>query len=29
AEKLEAFEKAGMGIARRPMDFVELVRARL
>ncbi len=29
AEKLEAFEKAGMGIARRPMDFVELVKARL
>jgi succinyl-CoA synthetase alpha subunit len=29
AEKLEAFEKAGMGIARRPLDFVELLRARL
>jgi succinyl-CoA synthetase alpha subunit len=29
AEKLEAFEKAGMGIARRPKDFVELLRARL
>ncbi len=29
AEKLEAFEKAGMGIAKRPMDFVELVKARL
>ena len=29
AEKLDAFEKAGMGIARRPMDFVELVKARL
>ncbi len=29
AEKIEAFEKAGMGIAKRPMDFVELVRARL
>jgi succinyl-CoA synthetase alpha subunit len=29
AEKLEAFAKAGMGIAKRPMDFVELVRARL
>ena len=28
AEKLEAFEKAGMGIARRPKDFVELLRAR-
>ena len=29
AEKLEAFEKAGMGIAKRPVDFVELVKARL
>jgi succinyl-CoA synthetase alpha subunit len=29
AEKLEAFAAAGMGIARRPMDFVELVKARL
>lgn len=29
AEKLEAFEKAGMGIARRPKDFVELLRKRL
>jgi succinyl-CoA synthetase alpha subunit len=29
AEKLEAFEKAGMGIARRPKDFVELLRDRL
>ncbi len=29
AEKLEAFEKAGMGIARRPMDFVEQLRARM
>jgi succinyl-CoA synthetase alpha subunit len=29
AEKLEAFEKAGMGIARRPKDFIELLRARL
>ncbi len=29
AEKIEAFEKAGMGIAKRPMDFVELVKARL
>jgi succinyl-CoA synthetase alpha subunit len=29
AEKIEAFEKAGMGIARRPMDFVALVKARL
>jgi succinyl-CoA synthetase alpha subunit len=29
AEKLEAFEQAGMGIARRPKDFVELLRERL
>jgi succinyl-CoA synthetase alpha subunit len=29
AEKLEAFEQAGMGIARRPKDFVELLKARL
>jgi len=29
AEKLEAFEHAGMGIARRPKDFVELLKARL
>jgi len=29
AEKIEAFESAGMGVARRPIDFVELVRARL
>ncbi len=29
AEKLEAFEKAGIGIARRPKDFVELLRALL
>ena len=29
AEKLESFQKAGMGIAKRPMDFVELVNARL
>ncbi len=29
AEKLEAFEAAGMGIARRPKDFVELIRERL
>jgi succinyl-CoA synthetase alpha subunit len=29
AEKLEAFERAGMGIARRPKDFVELLKARL
>ena len=29
AEKLEAFEKAGMGIARRPIEFVEQLRARM
>lgn len=29
AEKIAAFEAAGMGVARRPMDFVELVKARL
>nr|MBA3672326.1 succinate--CoA ligase subunit alpha [Gemmatimonadaceae bacterium] len=26
AEKIEAFEKAGMGVAKRPIDFVELLR---
>jgi succinyl-CoA synthetase alpha subunit len=29
AEKLEAFAAAGMGVARRPLDFVELIKARL
>lgn len=29
AEKIEAFEKAGMGVARRPIDFVELLKARM
>src|SRR6185436_2060387 len=29
AEKLEAFKKAGIGIARRPAEFVELLQARL
>lgn len=29
AEKLEAFEAAGMGIARRPIDFVDLIKSRL
>lgn len=29
AEKIAAFEAAGMGVARRPLDFVELIRARL
>jgi succinyl-CoA synthetase alpha subunit len=29
AEKLEAFESAGMGVAKRPIDFVELLKARM
>jgi succinyl-CoA synthetase alpha subunit len=29
AEKIAAFEAAGMGVAKRPKDFVELVRSRL
>ncbi len=29
AEKIAAFEHAGMGVAKRPMDFVELIKARL
>jgi succinyl-CoA synthetase alpha subunit len=29
AEKLEAFAAAGIGIAKRPKDFVELIQARL
>jgi len=29
AEKIEAFEAAGMGVAKRPLDFVELIKARL
>ena len=29
AEKLAAFEAAGIGIAKRPMDFVELLKKRL
>ena len=29
AEKIEAFAKAGIGVARRPMDFVELLKARM
>jgi succinyl-CoA synthetase alpha subunit len=29
AEKIAAFEAAGMGVAKRPKDFVDLVRARL
>jgi succinyl-CoA synthetase alpha subunit len=29
AEKIEAFEHAGIGVAKRPIDFVELIKARL
>jgi succinyl-CoA synthetase alpha subunit len=29
AEKIQAFEDAGMGVARRPIDFVELIKAGL
>ena len=29
AEKIEAFEAAGMGVAKRPAEFVELLQARL
>ncbi len=29
AEKLDAFEKAGMGIAKRPIDFVRELKARM
>ena len=29
AEKIEAFKAAGMSVAQRPIDFVELVKARL
>ena len=29
AEKIEAFQAAGIGVAKRPMDFVELIKARL
>jgi len=29
AEKIEAFTKAGIGVAKRPKDFVELLQARL
>ena len=29
AEKIDAFESAGMGVARRPIDFVELLKARM
>ncbi len=29
AEKIESFEKAGIGVARRPLEFVELLKARM
>ena len=29
AEKIAAFEAAGMGVAKRPIDFVELIKARM
>jgi succinyl-CoA synthetase alpha subunit len=29
AEKIEAFKAAGMGIAERPAEFVELIRERM
>lgn len=29
AEKIQAFQEAGMGVAKRPIDFVDLVKARL
>ena len=29
AEKIHAFEEAGMGVARRPIDFVGLLKARM
>jgi len=29
AEKIQAFQEAGMGVAKRPVDFVELVKAHL
>ena len=29
AEKIAAFEQAGMGVAKRPKDFVDLIRKRL
>jgi succinyl-CoA synthetase alpha subunit len=29
AEKIEAFEQAGIGVARRPVEFVELLKARM
>jgi succinyl-CoA synthetase alpha subunit len=29
AEKIDAFQSAGMGVAKRPIDFVELLKARM
>jgi len=29
AEKIQSFQDAGMGVAKRPMDFVELLKARV
>src|SRR6186713_1968603 len=29
AEKIQAFTDAGIGVAKRPMDFVELIKARM
>jgi succinyl-CoA synthetase alpha subunit len=29
AEKIQAFSEAGIGVAKRPMDFVELLKARM
>ena len=29
AEKIESFQAAGIGVAKRPIDFVELLRARM
>jgi succinyl-CoA synthetase alpha subunit len=29
AEKIQAFQDAGMGVAKRPIDFVELIKARV
>lgn len=29
AEKIEAFEQAGMAVAKRPLDFVDLLKARM
>ena len=29
AEKIDAFRDAGMGVAQRPVDFVQLIKDRL